>query len=258
MFSRWIAWAAKVDVALTPSDAQMALDVARAVCERIEENGCRILDAILLQKDQQGKSVGEHDLVCEKGGGCRALGRSSFEIKMRRVTTQSFLPKAKAKAKAKAKGKVMKTMKGRKKRLSGTVNMTIDRYVDLVNAQFKTWRKNCFGDNGPVHLIQDHEACLWNERSLAALEKAGFSVVDNFLVSSPDLNAIEGWWHRMKRRLDETAPTEMETRSDFLVRLRRVVHWLNENAAGDALALCQNQKERAKAVKKLQGARCKW
>ena len=74
----------------------------------------------------------------------------------------------------------------------------------------------------------------------------------------PDLNAIEGWWHRMKRRLDETAPTEMETRSDFLVRLRRVVHWLNENAAGDALALCQNQKERAKAVQKLQGARCKW
>ena len=28
----------KVDVALTPADAQMALDVARAVCERIEED----------------------------------------------------------------------------------------------------------------------------------------------------------------------------------------------------------------------------
>ena len=99
---------------------------------------------------------------------------------------------------------------------------------------------------------------MWNERSLAALEKAGFSVVDNFPVSSPDLNAIEGWWHRMKRRLDETAPTEMETRSEFLVRLRRIVHWLNENAAGDALALAQNQKERAKAVQELNGAQCKW
>ena len=166
---------------------------------------------------------------------------------------------AKAKAKAKAKGEVMKTMKkGKKKKLTGTVNMTIDRYVDLVNSQFKTWRKKCFGDNGPVHLIQDHEACLWHERSLAALEKAGFSVVENFPVQSPDLNAIEGWWHRLKSRLDETAPTEMETRSEFLVRLRRTVHWLNDNAADDALTLAQNQKERAKKVQKLSGARCSW
>ena len=132
------------------------------------------------------------------------------------------------------------------------------RYVDLVDAQFKTWRKNCFGDNGPVHLIQDHEACLWHERSLAALEKAGFSVVENFLVQSPDLNAIEGWWHRLKSRLDETAPTEMENRSEFLVRLRRTVHWLHDNAADDALTLAQNQKERAKEVQKLWGARCSW
>ena len=161
---------------------------------------------------------------------------------------------AKAKAKAKAKGKAMK----KRKKQTGTVNMTINRYVDLVDAQFKTWRKNCFGDNGPVHLTQDHEACLWHERSLAALAKAGFSVVENFPVSSPDLNAIEGWWHRLKTRLDDTAPTELETRPEFLARLRRTVHWLNDNAADDALALAQNQKARAKAVKNLGGARCQW
>ena len=107
-------------------------------------------------------------------------------------------------------------------------------------------------------MIQDHEACLWNERSLAALERAGLSVVTNFPAQSPDLNAIEGWWHRLKIRLDETAPTEMETRSEFLARLRRTVHWLNEHAADDALTLAQNQKQRADDVQKLKGARSKW
>ena len=160
--------------------------------------------------------------------------------------------KAKAGAKAKAKGKAMK----KKKRKTGTVNMTINRYVALIESQFKTWRQTCFGDNKPVHLVQDHESCLWNARSLAALQEAGFSVLENYPVQSPDLNAIEGWWHRIRQRLDETAPEEMETRSEFLVRLRRTVHWLNENAADDALYLQQNQRERAKEVKDLKGARC--
>ena len=96
--------------------------------------------------------------------------------------------KAKAEAKAKEKGKAMK----KKKKKTGTVNMTINRYVDLVRSQFKTWRKNCFQDNKPVHLVQDGERCLWHERSLAALKEAGFSVLENYPVMSPDLNAIEG------------------------------------------------------------------
>jgi hypothetical protein len=160
---------------------------------------------------------------------------------------------AKAKAKAKAKGKAMK----RRRRKTGTVNMTINRYVDLVDAQFQTWRKNCFQDNQIVHLYQDHEPCLWNEHSLAAIEKAGFSVLDS-PINSPDLNAIEGWWNRIRMRLDETAPAHMETRSEFLARLRRTVHWLNEHAADDALKLARNQKERANRVKELKGARCQW
>ena len=106
--------------------------------------------------------------------------------------------KAKARAKAKAKGK-------RKKRATGTTNMTIPRYVDLVNTHFKAWRQKCFGDDGVVHLVQDHEWCLWNERSLAALKKAGFSVLEKYPKSSPDLNAIEGWWYRLKTRLNATA-----------------------------------------------------
>jgi hypothetical protein len=159
----------------------------------------------------------------------------------------------KAKARAKAKGKPKK-----KKRATGTMNMTIPRYVDLVNTQFKAWRRSCFGDDGVVHLAQDHEWCLWNERSLDALRKAGFSVLKNYPKSSPDLNAIEGWWHRLKTRLNTTAPTDMESRKEFLLRLRRTVTWLNDNAWGDGLKLCTNQKVRAKDVLKLKGARSKW
>ena len=48
----------------------------------------------------------------------------------------------------------------------------------------------------------------------------------------------------------------MEARAEFLARLRRTVRWLNENAADDVLYLAQNQKERAKEVKDLKGARC--
>ena len=59
-------------------------------------------------------------------------------------------------------------------------------------------------------------------------------------------------------RLEETAQEEMETRAQFLVRLRRTVHWLNDNAADDALHLAQNQKERAKEVLDLKGARCSY
>ena len=159
--------------------------------------------------------------------------------------------KAKARAKAKAKGK-------RKKRATGTTNMTIPRYVDLVNTHFKAWRQKCFGDDGVVHLVQDHEWCLWNERSLAALKKAGFSVLEKYPKSSPDLNAIEGWWYRLKTRLNATAPTVMESRKEFLLRLRRTVTWLNDNASNDGLQLCTNQKVRATDVLRLKGARSKW
>ena len=113
--------------------------------------------------------------------------------------------------------------------------MTISRYVELVNTKFAAWRKECFGDDGVVHLVQDGEWCLWNHRSLAALKKAGFDVLERHPANSPDLNAIENWWGCLKKRLDETAPTEMESRAQFLVRLRRQVTWLNDNKGDDGM-----------------------
>ena len=139
-----------------------------------------------------------------------------------------------------------------------TVNMTAARYQKLVAADFAAWRQRCFGDDGRAFLVQDHEKCLWTAKSLDALKAAGFDVLQNFPKSSPDLNAIEGWWHRLRERLEASAPTDMETRAGFLVRLRRTVHWMNENWRLDALALATNQQERAASVKDLDGARCEW
>ena len=45
-----------------------------------------------------------------------------------------------------------------------------------------------------------------------------------------------------------------KTRSDFLIRLRRAVNWLNEKEHDEALSLCTNQKERAADVHKFFGA----
>ena len=146
--------------------------------------------------------------------------------------------------------------KGRKK----TTNMNIWTYNWLIESKFATWRRNCCGDDKPVHLVQDHEKCLWNPMNISALAAAGCPVLQNFPISSPDLNAIEGWWYRLRQRLEETAPNELEKRPDFLVRLRRTVNWMNANWSHDALYLATNQKERAREILSpdINGSRCRF
>ena len=50
-----------------------------------------------------------------------------------------------------------------------------------------------------------------------------------------------------------TAPEEMETRAQFLLRFRRTVSWLNEHMRDNALLLWRNEKARAADVLKLEG-----
>lgn len=144
--------------------------------------------------------------------------------------------------------------KGKKK----TTNMNRWTYNWLIESKFETWRRNCIGDDRPVHLVQDHERCLWYEDNLEALAAAGCPVLQNYPKSSPDLNAIEGWWHRLKQRLEETSPETLEKRTEFLVRLRRTVTWMNDNWSEDALRLATNQKERAQEVlsPEVMGSKC--
>ena len=87
-------------------------------------------------------SVNLLDVVRKDDAG-RSRKHGRLQVDLTPADSQLALRVAKAKAKAKAKGKAMK----RRRRKTGTVNMTINRYVDLVDTQFQTWRKNCFQDN---------------------------------------------------------------------------------------------------------------
>ena len=76
---------------------------------------------------------------------------------------------------------------------------------------------------------------------------------------APQINAIAGAWAILKQRLESTAPTDFESRPEFLTRLRRAVTWLNENRHDDFLKLCANRKERARdVIHKHQGGKSKW
>ena len=118
------------------------------------------------------------------------------------------------------------------------------RYNRVVKMHIAKWRRACFGRAARVFLVKDHERCLWQERNANAEHAAGFDVIDTFPKASPDLNAIEGWWRRLKDALVESAPPRLESRQDFLKRLRSTVNRLNRIACDDGLRLCTNQRAR--------------
>jgi hypothetical protein len=139
-----------------------------------------------------------------------------------------------------------------------TANMNSERYAWLVAAHFASWRAKCFGDERRAVLVQDHEQCLWTEEAQAAIHKAGFDLLTTHPKYSPDLNAIEGQWGRLRARLEKTAPTEVEPRSCFIKRLRIAAAWLNTHGLAGGQRLCVNQKVRAAEILELKGAKCKW
>ena len=132
------------------------------------------------------------------------------------------------------------------------------RYLGLVESKFKEWRLECFSQGAPCALVQDHEKCLWQASNLAAMREAGCAVIQDFPKLPPDMNAIEGTWHLLRQRLEQTEPDEIEGRAEFLARLRRTVHWLNERQAEALQEMCSNQKKRAADVLEMNGAKTKW
>ena len=99
---------------------------------------------------------------------------------------------------------------------------------------------------------------MWHDSNAKALREAGFSLVKNFPKRSPDLNAIEGWWRRLKQKLETNAPAHSETRPDFIKHLRRTVDLMNRRHRTEGRKLCRNQKVRARDVQSLGGAKSKW
>ena len=107
-------------------------------------------------------------------------------------------------------------------------------------------------------IVKDFEKFLRQRRNIKAEEAAGLKTLPQHAKLAPDLNAIENVWDLIQDRLLLTAPVEMESRTDFIKRLRRTVTWMNTHAKVQIRGVCRNQKKRAAHVLKLSGARCRW
>jgi hypothetical protein len=127
-------------------------------------------------------------------------------------------------------------------------------YAWLVEHRFSAWLA---ATPRPL-LIQDGEKCLWTDEALAALDMEDIEVFEGHPPASPDLNAIENAWALLRDRLYTTEPSEVESRTEFCQRLRLAVAWLNRNHQDTLRDLCRNQKERARDVLLLKGARTQW
>ena len=167
--------------------------------------------------------------------------------------------------------------------------MNTDVYCELVEEHFEQWMAGC------TELVCDFERCIRSAAAVAELERVGLRVVDNYPKCSQDFNAIENAWGTyaetvrsnplcsiaisifcfaalrnsgincfsigiLKERLDQTLPQRMESREDFILRLRAAVTWANRHRASELWYLSTNQKERAQDCLNTlpPGGRTKW
>ena len=139
-----------------------------------------------------------------------------------------------------------------------TQHMNGDRYRQMVVKHFARWRKKCLPRAGSVFVVKDYERFLRSPETSVAETAAGCLQVPKYPKCSPDMNAIEGWWRKLKLYLEDGEPTERETREAFIRRLRRAVDQMNSKCRPQGRKLCRNQKERARECMQLSGARTKW
>ena len=127
-------------------------------------------------------------------------------------------------------------------------------YAWLVERRFPQWLEG----TECITIVQDYEKCLRCDEPLAAMQTIGVALLEEHPKYSQDLSAIENAWRELRDRLAQTMPPWLESRDDFIVRLRYAVTWLNANRHDQLLKFCTNQKERAKDVLALRGSRTKW
>ena len=127
-------------------------------------------------------------------------------------------------------------------------------YTELIEDKFEEWCANC------EHLVCDFEGCLRTPEAIHALTKVGLTLVEDYPKCSQDFNAIENAWALVKERLDQTVPVRMESRDEFINRLKAAVLWVNRNRGDRLWYLSTNQKERANdcLATKPCGGRTKW
>lgn len=127
-------------------------------------------------------------------------------------------------------------------------------YSELVEDKFEEWCGYC------EHLVCDFESCLRSDAALHALSKTPLKLVEDYPMSSQDFNAIENAWAIVKERLDQTMPTELESRDVFIKRLKAAVRWVNQHRKEQLWYRSINQKERADEclAAKPPGGRTSW
>ena len=126
-------------------------------------------------------------------------------------------------------------------------------YAWLVEAKFHEWMLST------KFLVQDFERCLRTGESLHAMKAGGIHLVQEYPKASQDFNAIENAWKELRDRLYATLPARLESRGDFITRLRAAVLWLNNNRSEQLWYLSTNQQERAHDCLYItKGGRTKW
>ena len=130
-------------------------------------------------------------------------------------------------------------------------NMNRWWYAWIVKYDFPRWLGEC------RYLVQDFERCLRCEEPMQAMKEVHVSLVEQYPKCSQDLNPIENVWNLLRDRVYETMPIGMESREDFVRRLRNAVDWLNRNRKQELMELCLDQKKRAREVDLNQGGRCR-
>ena len=122
-------------------------------------------------------------------------------------------------------------------------------YEWLLLKQFPKWIAKALGRRRkPTYLVQDHEKALWTAEPRSAMKRIGLKLLTMFPKCSQDLNAIETAWRELRSRLYDTEPMEMETRAEFVARLRGAVRWVNRNRKSLLRELCSDQKAWAEEV----------
>ena len=85
----------------------------------------------------------------------------------------------------------------------------------------------------------------------------GVGLLTNYPKCSQDLNPIEVAWRELRNRLAATQPVRRESRSALITRLRAAAAWVGNRRADYLMYFCHCQKEWARDVKDMDGARTK-
>ncbi len=86
----------------------------------------------------------------------------------------------------------------------------------------------------------------------------GVSLLENYPPCSQDLNPIETAWRELRSRLRDTQPVKMEPHAEFDARPRSAAIWVNRGRVEYLMHICNDQKERAHAVRATNGSRTRY